>query len=574
MAAALRGSLERKAAGLPANNAGRPALPCFLIMKYRITLLICASMAAFAQHTHPPASERAAVLMPGLGDVHHAVSTKNPEAQRFFDQGFALVYGFNHEEAVRSFQRAAELDPQCAMAYWGIALAVGPNYNDTEPDMNREKMAWDAVQHGLQLAASGPAEEKAYLEALATRYSNDPKPDLKQLAVFYKQAMGELSKKYPDDLDAATLYAESAMDLNPWQLWSADGKPAEGTEEIIATLQSVLKRNPNHTGANHFLIHAVEASPHPELGLDSANRLAKLAPSAGHLVHMPAHIYIRTGDYHDAARNNEQAAEVDRQYIQKFNVTGMYPAMYYSHNLHFLAVAAAMEGRFAEANKAAAQLVEHIAPLAKDIPMTEGFVPTEMLILVKFHRWEEILKYPEPDAGLANTHALWHFARGMAYAAESKFAEAETERQKLFDAANKLPENATIGFNRSRDVLGLAAHLLEGHIALARVSIPAAVEHFRQAAAVEDSLRYDEPPDWYIPARESLGRALMTASHFDEAEKVFREELVRHPASGRALFGLWQSLQGEGKKAKAKRAEADFKAAWKNADVKLRVEDL
>ena len=545
-----------------------------LTMNFRVVSLTLVSMLAFAQHTHPPASERTAVLMPGLGDVHHSVATKNPDAQRFFDQGLALIYGFNHEEAVRSFQRATEIDPQCAMAYWGIALAVGPNYNDPEPDLNREKMAWEAVQHGLALASNASPEEMGYLEALATRYSNEPKPDLKQLAIFYKQAMGKLSKKYPDDLDAATLYAESAMDLNPWQLWSADGKPGPDTEEIIATLQSVLKSNPNHTGANHFLIHAVEASPHPELALDSANRLAKLAPAAGHLVHMPAHIYIRTGDYHEAARNNEQAAEVDRQYIRKFNVTGMYPAMYYSHNLHFLAVAAAMEGRFTDANKAAAQLVEHTAPLVKEIPMVEAFLPTEMLILVKFHRWEEVLKYPEPEAAAANTHALWHFSRGMAYAAQNKVAEAESERQKLFDAANKLPENATLGFNSSRDLLSLAAHLLEGHISLARVSIPAAVEHFRQAATIEDSLRYDEPPDWYIPARESLGRALMTASHYDEAEKVFREELVRHPNSGRALFGLAQSLKSEGKNAEAKRAEADFHAAWKNADRKMRLEDL
>jgi tetratricopeptide (TPR) repeat protein len=460
------------------------------------------------------------------------------------------------------------------MAYWGIALAVGPNYNDPDPDLNRERTAWEAVHHGLDLASNASPEELAYLEALATRYSNDPKPDLKQLGIFYRNAMRDLSKSYPDDLDAATLFAESAMDLRPWQLWSADGKPAEGTEEIIATLQSVLKRHPNHTGANHFLIHAVEASPHPEQAMDCANRLAKLAPGAGHLVHMPAHIYMRVGDYRDAARNNEQAAEIDRVYIQKFRVTGMYPAMYYSHNLHFLAIAAAMEGRFAEANKAAAQLVEHAAPLVKQMPMVEAFLPTELLILVKFHHWDEVLKYPEPDADAPATHALWHFARGMAYAAQDKTSQAEAERQKLFDAADKLPENATLGFNSSRNLLNLAAHLLEGRISLARVSIPAAIEHFRQAAKIEDSLRYAEPPDWYIPARESLGRALMVSSHYDEAEQVFREDLVQHPNNGRALFGLWQSLKGEGKNAEAKRAEAEFRAAWKDADVKLQVDDL
>jgi tetratricopeptide (TPR) repeat protein len=252
----------------------------------------------------------------------------------------------------------------------------------------------------------------------------------------------------------------------------------------------------------------------------------------------------------------------------------MYPAMYYNHNLHFLTVAAAMEGRFAEAKKAAAQVVENTAPLVKQIPMVEYFVPTEMLILVKFHRWDEVLKYPEPDAAAASTHALWHFARGMAFAAQNKFTEAEAERQKLFDAADKLPENAMLNLNKSRDILSLAAHLLEGHISLARVSIPAAAEHFRQAAKIEDSLRYDEPPAWYIPARESLGRALLVSSHFEEAEKVFRDDLERHPRNGRALFGLWQSLKGEGKNAEAKRAEAEFRAAWKGADVKLRLEDL
>ncbi len=512
--------------------------------------------------------------MPGLGEAHHAVTTQKPEAQRFFDQGLALIYGFNHDEALLSFRRAAEIDPYCPMAFWGIALAVGPNYNDSEPDLDRERTAADAVQHGLGLASNASPEELAYLMALNKRYSNDPKPDLKQLALNYKNAMGELVKRYPDDLDAATLYAESAMDLHPWKLWTSDGKPAEGTEEIVATLESVLKRNPNHIGANHFLIHAVEASPHPEQAKASADRLAKLAPAAGHLVHMPGHIYIRVGDYAGAVRANEEAVEADSQYIRKFNVTGMYPAMYYNHNLHFLAIAASMEGRFAEANSKAAQLVAGATPLAKTIPMAEGFLPTQILVLVRFHRWDEVLKVPEPDAAALTAHALWHFSRGMAYAAQSKYDEAENEQQALLKAATSIPEEATLGFNRSRDVLNLAAHLLEGHISLARVAIPAAVEHFRQAAAIEDGLRYDEPPDWYIPARESLGRALMTASRYDEAEQAFREDLERHPHNGRALFGLWQSLKAEGKKSDAKQAEADFRAAWKNADVKLSLDDL
>lgn len=541
-----------------------------------LRFLACAllAVAAFAQHTHTISSDRKATLMPGLGDVHHAVTTKNPEAQRFFDQGLALIFGFNHDEALRSFQRAAELDPECAMAWWGVALSVGPNYNDPEPDMNRAKMAWEAIQRARSLGVHATDPERGYIEALAARYSNDPKPDLKQLGVAYKNAMGELNKRYPDDLDAATLFAESAMDLRPWQLWSADGKPAEGTEEIVATLESVLKRNPNHIGANHFYIHAVEASQTPDRALPSAGRLDKLAPSAGHLVHMPAHIFIRTGDYHSATLSNEKGAEIDRQYIQKFNVTGMYPAMYYSHNLHFLAIAASMEGRFADARKAAAQLVAHVTPMVKDIPMLEGFLPTEMLVLVRFHRWDDVLQHGGFEESAPSARALWHFGRGMAYAATRKFPEAERERQLMFDGAAGIPADAKLGFNSSKELLSLAGHLLEGHISLARVSIPAAAEHFQQAARIEDSLAYDEPPDWYIPPRESLGRAYMTASQYAEAEKTFRDELARHPRNGRALFGLWQSLKAQGKKSDAKQAEAEFRTAWKNADVKLTIEDL
>ncbi|HKX00106.1 MAG TPA: hypothetical protein VJN43_20360 [Bryobacteraceae bacterium] len=539
-----------------------------------VALSILLSLPAWCQHDHS-AGARPATLMSGLGEVHHPVSTKNPEAQQFFDQGLALIYAFNHEEALRSFERAAQLDPQCAMAQWGIALAVGPNYNDPAPDMQREKMAWDAIEKAGSLASGSTDSERAYIEALAKRYSSDPHPDLKQLGIDYSNAMRDVMKRFPDDLDAATLFAESAMDLHPWQLWTADGKPAPGTEEIIAALQSVLKRNPQHTGANHFLIHAVEASPHPEQAQAAADRLAKLAPAAGHLVHMPAHIYIREGDYAGAVRNNAEAAEVDRQYIQKYNVTGMYPAMYYSHNLHFLAVAASMEGRYADARKAAADLASNIAPIVKQVPMAEWFMPTEMLIEVRFHRWNDILMRPEPDKSQLNTHALWHFARGMAFCGLDNINNAQIEDRKLTEASTDLPDDSMLGFNSTRDIVNLAGHLLEGHIALVRVAIPAAVEHFRQAAAIEDRLHYDEPPDWYIPARESLGRALMTASRYEEAEKVFREDLVHHPRSGRSLFGLWQCLKAQNKKSEAKQAEADFKAAWKNADTKLRgIDDL
>src|SRR5712692_9095413 len=314
-----------------------------------------------AQHAHEASNDtKRPSLMPGLGDVRHPVSTASSDAQRFFDQGLALVYGFNHAEAVRSFKHAAELDPQSAMAYWGIALALGPNIN-MDVDAEHEKGAYEAVQKAVSLAAKASEPERAYIQALAKRYSNDPRADLKKLAVNYRNAMADVVRRFPDDLDAATLYAESLMDLRPWQLWSSDGKPAEGTEELVAVLESVLRRNPGHTGANHYYIHAVEASPHPEWALPSAVRLKVLAPAAGHLVHMPAHIDIRTGDYEAAARSNAYAAEADRQYFTATGEQGMYPMMYYSHNLHFLAVANSMQGRYRDAKRAADQLNVHLS---------------------------------------------------------------------------------------------------------------------------------------------------------------------------------------------------------------------
>src|SRR5438067_4926287 len=359
--------------------------------------------------------KHAPVLMAGLGEVHHPVSTKNIQAQQFFDQGLKLVFGFNHDEARRSFQRAAELDPKLAMAWWGVALTLGPNYN-LPVDLEREKAGYEAAQRAVALQANASEPEKAYIDAVAVRYSNDPKADLSALDVAYKEAMGKLSARYPDDLDAATLYAESAMNLHPWHLWSADGKPNVGTEEIVSVLESVLKRNPDHLGANHYYIHAIEASPHPERALASAARLEKLAPAAGHLVHMPAHIYARVGDHFASAHCNEVAAKADQKFLAGTRQGGVYPLMYYSHNLHFLAYAACMNGNFAQAKAAAARLVANVAPAVKEMPMLEGFLPTPILVLVAFERWNDILKLPAPASSLLITTAVWRFARGVAHA--------------------------------------------------------------------------------------------------------------------------------------------------------------
>lgn len=540
------------------------------------------SLNAPAQHQHPPAgATKPAALIPGLGDVHHPVSTGNPEAQRFFEQGLALVYGFNHDEAIRSFKRAGEIDPQMAMAHWGVALALGPNIN-MDVDAEREKAAYEAVQKAVVLASKATEAERAYINALAKRYSNDPKPDLKKLSLDYKNAMSDVTRRFPDDLDAATLYAESIMLLRPWQYWSSDGKPAEGTVELVAVLESILRRNPQHIGANHLYIHAVEASPHPEWALPSAQRLKVLAPMAGHLVHMPAHIDIRSGDYEAAARSNAYAAEADREYFKITGQQGMYPIMYYTHNLHFLAVAHSMQGRYRDAKRAADQLDAHLGQYLKGtgpaldavLPMLDGFMPTSALIMVRFRQWDDILRLPAPDQRLHATTALWHFGRAMAYASTGKVESAEAERNLAGKAAKALPANWTYGLNTATSVLGIAENVMSARIAMAKNEKRAAIEFLKKAVQIEDSLNYNEPEDWHIPVRESLGGALLLNGEHSEAEKVFRAELEKHRRNGRALFGLVESLRAQGRTHDASFVQKEFEASWKNADTRLRIEDL
>jgi tetratricopeptide (TPR) repeat protein len=521
------------------------------------------------------ASSRPVELFEGLGPVHHPVSTQSPVAQDFFDQGLAFIYAFNHDEAVRSFRKAAEVDPKLAMAWWGVALALGPNYNlDAEPDVL--KSAYEALQKAQELAKNAPAPEQAYIAALAKRYSSDPNPDKQKLAIAYKEAMGELHRRYPDDLDAATLYAESMMNLRPWELWSPDGKPAEGTEEIIAVLESVLRRNPDHPGANHYYIHAVEASPWPERALAAAERLNTLAPNAGHLVHMPSHIYIRVGDYGRAAKINEIAAEVDRRYIERSGVKGVYPLMYYSHNIHFISVAHALQGRCADAKKAGERLAAHVGPHVKDMPMLEGFMPIPTLILVRFNRWDELLAQPEPPEHMIITRAMWRFGRGVAFAAKGDLPAAHKERKAFAELVAKVPADAKYSDrNNARPVLGIAGQVFDARVALARKDYVTSIELLGKAAEGEDALKYMEPPDWILPCREALGAALVADGKLTEAEQVFRAELTRHRRNPRALFGLQEALRRQGKEHESRLIGLEFKSAWKNAEPKeLRLEDL
>jgi tetratricopeptide (TPR) repeat protein len=528
------------------------------------------------QHQHPATDAPPATLTAGLGRLHHPIATKNADAQRFFDQGLTYVYGFNHDEAIRSFRRAAELDPSSPMPHWGIALALGPNIN-SDVDPEREKAAYDEAQQAKALASGAPANERAYVEALVTRYSNDPKADLKALAVQYKDSMRAVMRQYPDDLDAATLYAESLMDLNPWQLWSPDGKPAAGTEEIVAVLEGVLRRDRLHVGANHYYIHAVEASKTPDRALASAKRLETLVPAAGHLVHMPAHIYMRTGNYLSAVSSNAKAAEVDRAYIAATKPDGMYPVMYYNHNLDFLASAAMMAGQFAQAKKAADELVANATPALTEMAMLEPFAAKTLFVLLRFARWDDVMKLPAADARFPLLTALSHFGRGVAHAARGNAAEAERERAAYAEARKAIKPDNDWGFNKVKSMLEVTDAVLDAWIARARRNDAAAIDAWRIAVIKEDMLNYDEPPDWFYPSRESLGAALLRAKRFAEAEQAFRDDLTRNPKNGRSLYGLWQTMLASRKvpeKQAVEAAEKQFRDAWKHADVMLKIEEM
>jgi Tfp pilus assembly protein PilF len=520
-------------------------------------------------------ANRPAKLVEGLGPVHHAVSTANPAAQKFFNQGMAYLYGFNHAEAERSFAKAAELDPKLAMAQWGRAIVLGPNINLPEIEEKAARDAYAAVQKALALSAHATAKEKAYINALAKRYPADPKADWRKPAYDYKVAMGEVAKKYPEDLDAATLYAESAMNLRPWKLYTPDGKPEEGTEEIVATLEWVMQRNPNHIGALHYYIHAVEASTTPQRAIPAAERLPKLAPQSGHLVHMPAHIWIRVGDYDRAIKANADAALVDERYISCCAPKGggLYPAMYYTHNLHFLAVAAAMAGRSAEAEEASRKMAKHLEPVVAEAPTFEAYAAVPVLLAARQAKWGDIAKWPEPKAKDHATRAAWHFARGLAAASLKDVGTALTEQEK-FAAEAARAKDLPLGNNTGATVFKIAEHLLNGKILAARGDAAGATRQLELAVKVGDTLSYDEPPAFPWPPREALGAHLLRTGDALGAEKVFREDLVRSPNNPRSLFGLAESLKARGKHYDADEVREQLDQRWAAADVKLRIEDF
>jgi len=554
---------------------------------FRPRLALPLLLALFAGCSRPapvdPATDEAALitragapLFKGMGDYHRPITTRDAGAQRYFDQGMVLAFGFNHAEAIRSFRAAQKLDPQCAMCVWGEALATGPNINVTSKGKAimspaDRKAAYAAAQKAISLQPNASDVERALITALATRYDGKEDSDRDPQDRAYATAMKLVVERFPNDDDAASMYAEAWMNTMPWDYWSASGQPKPETVEVLSALERIIARSPRHPLALHLYIHATEASKTPGLAEKAADTLATLVPGAGHLVHMPAHTYWRVGRYHDASEVNVKAAAVDEAYIKQCNAQGFYPASYYPHNIHFLWAASTMEGRSQVALEAARKVAANVRlEQIKDFPTVEYFKTIPLVALVQFGRWQEILNEPVPDAGLDYFAAIRHYARGVALARTGRLADARAERAALVP----LRDSVKVTFLDTNDLpattlLKIADALLQGEIALAENATGAAIRHFQTAVQTQDSLPYMEPPFWYYPTRQSLGATLMRAKRYAEAEAVYRKDLEGYPHNGWSMFGLAQSLEAQGKTKDAAELREMFGHVWARADVTL-----
>jgi tetratricopeptide (TPR) repeat protein len=510
------------------------------------------------------------VLYDSLGRYSYQITTASQPGQRWFDQGLRFIYAFNHHEAQRAFREAARLDPNCAMCYWGIALTEGSNYNDPT-NAERETKAFAAVQEAQRRAGDSTPRERAFIEALAKRHSADPGAKREALDRAYADAMREVSRQFPDDLEAATFFADAMMNLRPWNLWMPDGTPHPGTEEVVQVLERVLARNPDHPGALHLYIHAVEAGPEPGRAAVAADRLVKQMPGAGHVVHMPSHIYWRIGRYADAVTVNVAAVEADRAYFKTATPSPIVRGLYHPHNIDFIWQAASMEGRSAETIRAAREFAESGSPeMIKAMPDMETAPVAPIVALARFGRWDEVLRQPAPPADWLYTTGVWHYARGVAFNGKGQAAEARRELGALETLIQNVPPERSIAFFfRARNLLQLAANVLAGEIAAKGGDVAGAERLLRAAVAEQDTHWFTEPPPWYFPVRQALGAVLLQAGRAADAEQVYREDLKRNPGNGWSLYGLAQSLRAQGKTAEASKAEADFGKAWVRADVKL-----
>jgi hypothetical protein len=538
-----------------------------MVMKKILLLVLLFVHPVFAEKLPGP-------LFDDLGDLHHPVTTKSKPAQRYFDQGVRLMFGFNHKEAIRSFRSAAHYDPQCAMAHWGVAYASGPHVNKPM-DAHDTTNAWAALQLALAHQSRVTPKEQAYIAALSKRYQAEHTDDHSTLDKAFAAAMRELVREYPDDLDAQVIFAEALMNTMPWDYWTRDRTPKPETEEVLGALRFVMARNPNHPGANHFYIHAVEAGPNPGAGLGAADRLLRYAPAAGHLVHMPAHIYMRVGQYHDAIVANELAVKADKDYIRSCQAQGFYPGVYYPHNIHFLWWAQLFEGRSKDAFRTANQAARYAndnycgpskayeAPRLRHLPW---------LTQLRFGKWDEVLAIAEP----ADTNdflvdrALWHFARGLAFAAKQDAGAAERESNLLTAIAKSdAAKQASTPIFPVADTLLVSAHWLAGKVAGAKGDTRELIAQLEKAVALEAALPYMEPSFWPVPVRPTLGAAWLQAGEAVKAEQIFRADLEVWPRHAWSLFGLEAALRAQGKQQQADDVKRQFAAAWARADLKL-----
>lgn len=511
-------------------------------------------------------------LFENLGDHHYPVSTQSRQAQQYFDQGLTLAYGFNHAEAARSFQTAAALDDTCAMCYWGIAYVLGPNIN-IPMEETAVPSAWEALQQAIARSSHATIKERLLIQALADRYSPEATEDRTDLDEAYATALKQLHQRYPDDLEVATFYAEALMDTMPWDYWDEAGQAKPRTVELLNTLESVMAQDPHHVGALHLYIHAVEKE-HPELAEKAADNLRGLVPAAGHLVHMPSHIYVRIGRYHDAVMVNQDAVEADNAYLQGPHLSGPYTTVYMPHNHHFEWFGALMTGQQDIALKAA-EGTSNVDPELIRAPGFAGalqhYSSVPLYTLVRFERWQDILSTSAPETDLKYPTGVWHYARGMALTAQGQIADAQAELAAVqtLVADPDLTELSIWGFNNTAHVLGISAKVLAGEIALAQQNYESAIAHLQSATELEDQLIYTEPPDWYSPTRNLLGQAFLQAKRYGEAEQAFRADLAIYPDNGWSLYGLMQSLKVQGQNQEAAIVQRQFEAAWQYADQDL-----
>ena len=517
--------------------------------------------------------KKQAPLFNNLGTLKFPITTNSEQAQNYFDQGVILAYGFNHEEAFRSFEEVARLDSNCAMAYWGMAYVLGPNIN-LPMDASSVHTAYEAIQKAISLLDDETQKEKDFVMALSERYSAEVMEDRTSLDQSYSDAMRNLSNKYPDDLDAATMFAESIMDLHPWDYWLKDGTAQPWTPELLSILESVISRNNDHHGANHLYIHAVEASKNPSRGLESADKLKFLAPGAGHLVHMPAHIYIRTGRYHEGSLANIRAVKSDEEYINQCNQQGFYPISYYPHNYHFLWATATLEGDSKTAIDAALKTSQKPPDSLMNVcgyQTLQHFAVIPLYAYVTFGKWNEIFNYEKPQNDRPYMQAVWHYARAMAFIAKNELENAEIEITKLEDySSNQEIEELSIwGINSAGLLIKIAYQVSLGELEAKKKNYDSAISHLIKSVEYEDQLRYDEPPTWFYPCRQNLGAVLIEAGKYNEAQVVYEENLNEIPNNGWGLFGLQLALLKQGKDLEAAEIQQKFKDAWQYSDIEL-----